>query len=840
MNELLKSKMRPHPLRHYTWFYAFILIAAFVLRAHQLTHYPPAINTDEAVNVIDAFHIIHTGNFPLYEEDQGRPEPLYQLVLAGGVALWGSSVWGMRLISIFLSLLTIATLGWVTRQVLRDLPDHTRHIGAAGAMIALTVMIGDLTLSRTLFRTNLELLCGLLSMGFVLRALASLRRRDFILGGLLGGLVLYTYTSGWAFPIGFIGLGITLLLFQRRQWRRWLPGMLLLTVCAAVIVAPVVFLALTYPRAVFGRAQSVLGGRGSMIDLALRAARQFFEAGDANPEYNVGNAPIISAAFLPLFLIGLAALFARIRTQSSLFLLCLLVAFNLPVVLSNELPHGLRVASEYVIVATIIGVGIGIIFTAFRYVPLLRTDPARVRVALLALISLMLLHGQFAWNLYQDFWQQPGDWQLWKVYGYTLNHNEWFFRADRDDFAHWLNAQTTPILIPVDELQEATTRTWLLPTYPTVITAGDDFRLPAQTKLVIPWSLPLNDYMTETTSYALLSNGVITLLPPLAQPTHAALISLMAGGEPISRTGQLSKMGIVAALPESFQIAFASAAVSDSPVASFAGDELRLQSWYGNTTIAPNDTQMPVTLMWSPQRRIGHVYAATLQLLTQDYRGISETNHLTDRWLYPSTIWQLGDVIPDSFLLPLPPSLVPGGYRLALALYFASYPLLPAASIYPSDLNDKATIGWIKVPQTQPVHIPATATPINATIADAVSLDAVAIQRGTDGMCTVELFWRGLVERPAFDATIFVHLADSSGKIIAQNDRRPWDGQYPTLIWGKDEIVQTNHSLACGDLSAETLSVGMYTFPGPQNLPAALDDTALPDGVIPLGSAERF
>ena len=72
-------------------------------------------------------------------------------------------------------------------------------------MIALTVMISDLTLNRSLFRPNLQLLCVVLCVGFVLRALHSRRRRDFILGGIFAGLNLYTYTSAWAFPLGFIG-----------------------------------------------------------------------------------------------------------------------------------------------------------------------------------------------------------------------------------------------------------------------------------------------------------------------------------------------------------------------------------------------------------------------------------------------------------------------------------------------------------------------------------------------------------------------------------------------------------------------------------------------------------
>jgi hypothetical protein len=63
-----------------------LLLVAFWLRLDDLDAQPPGVSNDEAVNVVDAFHISRTGNFPLYE-DFGRPEPLYRLFLALGTSL---------------------------------------------------------------------------------------------------------------------------------------------------------------------------------------------------------------------------------------------------------------------------------------------------------------------------------------------------------------------------------------------------------------------------------------------------------------------------------------------------------------------------------------------------------------------------------------------------------------------------------------------------------------------------------------------------------------------------------------------------------------------------------
>ena len=396
--------------------------------------------------------------------------------------------------------------------------------------------------------------------------------------------------------------------------------------------------------------------------------------------------------------------------------------------------------------------------------------------------------------------------------------------------------------MPTSELQRSTTRVWLLQAYPSVVTADDNYELPPDTTLVLPYSIEISDYITETPEFAVLHNKQITLLPPLSDSAHQRLIANQSNAETITRdNGQIPQLAQIAPLPDDFELDYAPVNNLNNAVVKVNNEELVLNNWYGNTTYQ-GDSTIPITLMWSPQRRIGHDYASFVQLQTQDYQSLSGTEHLIKRWLYSSSIWQVGDVIPDTHELSIPPELDAGAYRLSMGLYYSNFQSVPFSGGLPTDLTGMATIGWYKVPQQNTVTIPDAAISIDATIADIFDLEALQIIQGEDGLYYAALFWQSIESRPPIDATIFVHLVDTDGNIVAQSDIRPWDGQYPTFIWDAGERVETIHLLNSEGFALEdvTLRVGMYTFPGPTNLPAIQGTLDYLNGVIPLGAATTF
>ncbi len=76
----------------------------------------------------------------------------------------------------------------------------------------------------------------------------------------------------------------------------------------------------------------------------------------------------------------------------------------------------------------------------------------------------------------------------------------------------------------------------------------------------------------------------------------------------------------------------------------------------------------------------------------------------------------------------------------------------------------------------------------------------------------VTVFWRPY-ETPAQDYTVFVHLYDGRGELVASHDGSPLYGYLPTSVWSAGEIVPDRHTiplpaqLAAGEYR---LSVGMY------------------------------
>lgn len=817
-----------------------ILWVGFWLRTYELDQYPPGISNDEAINVVDALHIARTGNFPMYEEGARRVEPLFRIVEAVSLLGFGRQVWSMRFTSALIGLLTIASVIWLSREVCHDMRGMRRVWVMACAGIVIATLIGHVTLSRALFRGILQLLTMTLSMSFLLRGLRRNRWLDYGLSGLFGGLSLYTYTGAWFFPPSFIVLFLALLIFDRGQWRQWLPKLIGLGVLACVICLPILIVIVINPQEVFGRAGDLTSGTTDWWQQISIMIRQFFRVGDENPQYNVALLPIIAPVFEGLFYLGLLALILRIRDARSWFIVSLLLLLSLPALLSNEITHGLRIAGEFVIVPVIIALGLALILQGIDKVLRERSGIVNSLVAV-GLVGLLGWQSWEGWRYYQAYFDHADEWQLWQVHGQVLDHNEWFFRTDRRDFVAALGTLDMPILIPVEELNRQTSRSWLMTGYPQVIGIEDDFTLPNEMLLVMPWSLEQGDILRESRDFALLDEGVIRLLPPLSRTAHQALLFDIEASETIERAGEIDFLGYVRPV-ERADIAFEVAQSRENEPFVIFGEDIALTDWYGQDTLL-GAGRYEFSLVWQAHRRIGHEYISSLQIQTQDHQTVVGNDQFITRWLYPTTIWDTDSKALDTHQLELADRLPTGAYRLSLGIYYASYPLITAESHNSPLINNRATIAWLKVPQAQLPSIPASAHPVDIVFAEQLVLSHVAFAWGDEGHLLAQLYWTSLVNRPDIDATIFVHIVNENGEIVAQSDMRPHEGQYPTFIWDAGEVVRSDHVLTFDQSlydGAYTVRIGLYTFPGPQNLAAVADGQTIADGLVTLGTLAQY
>lgn len=808
-----------------------VLFSGFWLRASNLEQYPPGISNDEAKNLIDSVYIAQTGRTPFYE-DEGRPEPVNRIVAAVASLLYGNSIWAFRLTSAFWGLLAIAASYWTATQCFFDTDPNIRKLAGLFTAIALSVALGHLTVTRSLYRAVPLTFFMLMVIGFTARGLRAYKWRDFIWIGVFLALGIYTYTSGFIMPVAFPLVGLILLIFHRHTWRKWLPRLFLTGAILAILTSPIIYLLLTEPSSVLARASDVAESNTIEFSRKLELMiQQFFTEGDENPQYNVADAPVIAQVFIPFFFIGLGALVIRIRQPSSILIGGLFFLATMPVLLTDEITHGLRIYSEFAIIPLIISASVVLILSLIQ-----RFSQSHLPHYIVLLIILMIGLSQVieSRQTYVNFWEDANtEWRKWRIYDRELTHNEWFFRSDRLALTNWIKAQNTPLLIPVEELTRDAQRGMLMSHFPYVDSVDDTFQIPDNTQIVFPWSLEKGDFLDDTTHFALVNNSTITLLPPLTQASRQSLTQNIDSA--INIENPESNIPIVAktfSASNDFELAYLQPTLSTNTIAVF-NDELEVIQWYGSDTIQAGETY-DYAINWSVNRPVSHEYGMFVQLLTQDWERITGVDdRLILRWLYPTIAWQPEQTIPDFFTLTTPDDLPTGTYRLATGVWYVNGGRMPAQSFISETVDNIATIGWLKVPQSTQPEIPDSATQIDAVLNDQFQLTHAEIIQITDKVI-VQLYWKSLVHRPQIDATVFVQALDSYNEIVSQSDLRPWNGQYPTFIWDQDEVVMTEHLLEVADLERVQLIAGMYTQPDFTRLTAAQDGQQVPDNLIPL------
>lgn len=808
-----------------------VLFSGFWLRASNLEQYPPGISNDEAKNLIDSIYIAQTGRTPFYE-DEGRPEPINRIIAAIGSLLYGNSIWAFRLTSAFWGLLAIAASSWTATQCFFDTDPNIRKLAALFTAISLSVALGHITVTRSLYRAVPLTFFMLLVIGFTTKGLRTYKWSDFISIGVFLALGIYTYTSGFIVPVAFPLVGLIVLIFHRHAWQKWLPRLILTGVVLGILTSPIIYLLLTEPSSVLARASDVAESNRIEFSRKLELMiQQFFTEGDENPQYNVANAPVIAPVFIPLFFVGLGALAIRIRQPSSILISGLFFLATIPVLLTDEITHGLRIYSEFAIIPLVIGASIILILSLIQ-----RFSKSQLPhyIALLIVLVIGLYQVIDSWQTYVNFWKDADtEWRKWHIYDRELTHNEWFFRSDRLALTNWIKAQDTPLLIPIEELTRDAQRGMLMSHFPYVDNADDTFQIPDNTQIVIPWALEKGDFLDDTTHFALLNDSTITLLSPLTQASQQNLMRSIDVSIDIENPD--SNIPIVAktfSAPDDLELTYLQPTQSNDPIAIF-NDELEVMLWYGNDTIQAGETY-DFTIGWSVNRPVSHEYGMFVQLLTQGWERITGVNdRLILRWLYPTIAWQPEQTTPDFFTLTTPDDLPTGAYRLAAGTWYVNGGRMPAQSFISETVDNIATIGWLKVPQSTQPEIPASATQIDAVLNDQFQLTHAEIIQVEDKVI-VQLYWKSLVHRPQIDATVFVQALDSNNEIVSQSDLRPWNGQYPTFIWDQDEVVMTEHLLEIADLEDIQLVAGMYTQPDFTRLTATKAEQQVPDNLIPL------
>jgi hypothetical protein len=251
---------------------------------------------------------------------------------------------------------------------------------------------------------------------------------------------------------------------------------------------------------------------------------------------------------------------------------------------------------------------------------------------------------------------------------------------------------------------------------------------------------------------------------------------------------------------------------------------------------------IPVTLYWRLREGRGQDYYVRLQLWDYDNlsRGTQNDKYaLMFRYLYPPVMWTPGEVITETRWLQIFDDAPSGGYRFAISAN--TYPGPTPVDVSPTS-GSMAQEEWALVGQSAVSpenYLAAEATPeftINAVFGDQIRLLGATLDSLEPGAsANVQLAWVAI--QPIGESyTLFLHVKDQAGNLVAQQDIMPFDGQFPTWAWPPGETIVTNHTLTVPAESTGpyTVSVGMYRYPSLERLTVVQDCTLAPDGVVVL------
>jgi hypothetical protein len=91
------------------------------------------------------------------------------------------------------------------------------------------------------------------------------------------------------------------------------------------------------------------------------------------------------------------------------------------------------------------------------------------------------------------------------------------------------------------------------------------------------------------------------------------------------------------------------------------------------TSIKSGDS-ITVTLHWQLTQPLTLNYSSYVHLVNRDDQGLTQSDHRPGGDYYPSSLWQVGEVLRDQHHLVIPANLPPGRYRLRAGLYYQPRP----------------------------------------------------------------------------------------------------------------------------------------------------------------------
>ncbi len=800
-----------------------VALVAAGFHFHRVTTLPPGLDPDAASNGLLALKWLRAGVFPTTIMDVTVPEPIIVWCQTLTTLIFGPSVLALRSVSVTATLLACVAGYALALEAGRNLRRTVRVAGAGLAGLALAVNPANSEIGRTGLRaTLLPFFVALICLALLI-SLRTGRWRAFLGAGVVLGAAAYTYLAARFLPIA-VGLFLVSAWFFRPDWRtRLRPVAAMLAVAGVVLVPQLVFFAHN-PNAFFYRASSVtltqnpvyahsgvLGVVAQKVVSYGRALGVYWRG-----QYDQSGWPLLLPVPLAGFLLGVGVLFRR-RREPALWLLSLMsVVMVLPDVFGGDRPnpHQLRVIGTFVPIHVISGLGL-----AAALAWLARRWPGALAPLAAGVAAVMATWGAVVW------------------YGLAAPQLEastyaWYARGEVAEAA-FVNQSPKAVIMPLVEFSRPVVA--YLTSATSRVASGLDTEGRAQwsapDSVVMLWPEDPSRVRTESVSYVydpaalvLIEGGHAYVMPPAVGNLNDTL--------PAGCTAQLLATPTGETAARYCQVPFTSLqfAAQVSPTLSadaVFGDRLALQgAWVPSTVLTPAHT-LDVASYWLALAPGAANYQYFVQVLNDRQEKVGGEDLTPAYGAYSTDMWVPGELVPVQQLVRLPAALPAGRYWLAMGWYSPltdrRVPVTNGASVG----ENRALLGPLKVPLSATAVL-TDETPLSANFGGELRLLGYQAQLSPSRL-TVALRLQAL-KRPDYDYTLFVHVENANGDLVAQQDAQPLDGQYPTGVWDSAETVVAQLAVALpGNLPAGAYQVwmGIYYWQTGERL--AID---APDAVV--------
>jgi hypothetical protein len=230
-------------------------------------------------------------------------------------------------------------------------------------------------------------------------------------------------------------------------------------------------------------------------------------------------------------------------------------------------------------------------------------------------------------------------------------------------------------------------------------------------------------------------------------------------------------------------------------------------------TISPGEA-LRVRLYWQPLARMEQSFASFVHLTDHEANLLGEDSGIPAAGGNPTTAWEPGQIVVDPHTVSVDATTqAPLVMSIEAGLFDPqNYEFIKAVDDIGQPTN--SMIAEMKVlPSVWPSASPTF--PLNANFDGLISLTGYDLASDPPG---IALYWQAQAAMNE-DYTVFIHLVDANGQLVAQMDGQPFQGRYPTSWWSPGELIIDRRSAPAIAPGKYRLLVGWYRLSDGARLP---------------------